>query len=183
MKKDAGNIHRLFSLLLLIWISMCLSVVFIVIKAGYVDQYLEDSLMQANLAAILVDPYQYGRTGELIFDDVNQIKTIFEESINASLENVQKLGIEEAAKVLDFRLYEVREDGVLEMICMADIPEVSFYDVGTLVEAPDGTRIVSSTIYAKISVPIRFGFGIQIISTKEHCVDVMVSEENKYAEI
>lgn len=183
MKKDAGDIHRLFSLLLIMWISICFGVIFTITKAGYVDQYLEDSLMQANLAAILVDPYQYGCTGNLVFGDVNEIKKIFEESIQTSLTSIQELGIEEAVKVMDFRLYEVTENGVLEMVCTKDVPESYFYGAGSLVEAPDGTPIVSSAIYAKILVPVTVGFGIRITSIKEHCVDVMVSEENKYAEI
>jgi len=72
----------------------------------------------------------------------------------------------------------------LEVAYIADKEAVTYhYPVDTPVYAPDGTDIVSSTIYAKVSVPVKVGFGIQITSIKEHCVDVIASRENDYEEI
>jgi len=181
MKKDKGSIHNLFSMILLSWIVICFCVVMCVAKAGYVNQYLEDVLMQANLSAILIDPYHYGATGELVFSDVKQIKKVFEEFLNESMGEetyFKKLGIHGPVELLDFRLYEVTKAGILEVVCTREEAEnTTHYDVGEVVLAPDGTNIESSAIYVQIAVPVEVGFGIQITSMKEHCVDVIVSED------
>lgn len=187
MKRDSGSIHRLFSLIMLLWMGIGVGVLLSITKAGYVNQYLEDCLMQANLAAILIDPYHYGVTEELVFADTGQIKEVFEKSLETSLgndETLQKLGIQKPITILEFRVYEVTKEGILEVVYIKDEDASTYhYPIDTPVDAPDGTRIVSSAIYAKISVPVKAGFGIQITSIKEHCVDVIVSEEDVYEKI
>ena len=86
MQKDKGLIHNLFALILLLWSVVCWIVLWSVIKAGYTNRHLEDCLMQANLAALIVDPYHYGSTGELVFEDADEIKGIFEEALKEGLE-------------------------------------------------------------------------------------------------
>lgn len=165
MKCDEGSIHRLFSLFLIVWMVVLVGVAFTLVKVGLIDQHLEDSLMQANLSALLIDPYQYGETGELVFANVWDVKASFEKCLPEG-------------EVLDFRLYEMRSEGILEMICEGTESGTSrWYDVGAFVVAPDGTEIVSSSIYSKIAVPVKVGFGIEVTAVKEHCVDVIVSEE------
>lgn len=181
MKRDDGSVHRLFSLFLIAWMVVLVGVAFTLAKAAFVDQHIEDSLMQANLSALLIDPYQYDETGELVFANALEVEKIFEESLNVSLggdETLQKFGILDAAKLLDFRLYEVRTEGILETVCEGTKAGTSrWYELGAYVLAPDGTQIVSSSIYAKIAVPVKVGFGIEVTAVKEHCVDIIVSEE------
>ncbi len=181
MKRDNGSIHKLFSFLSLAWMVICIGVFLSVIKAGYVNQYLEDCLMQANLSAMLIDPYRYGITGELVFADTEKTKNMFEESLKTSFgmkENLQKMGISEPINVLELRLYEVTKSGITEIVYAKEEAKNFRYEKDVTVFAPDGTKIVSSAIYAKIQVPVTVGFGIQLSSIKEHCVDVIVSEEN-----
>jgi hypothetical protein len=137
--------------------------------------------MQANLAALIVDPYHYGSTGELIFEDADKIKDIFEEALNeglGSVETKKSLGIENA-ELIDFRIYEVTSDETREIIFgRYDNCSMVRHTVG-IVMAPDGTHIENSAIYAKIAVPTEFLFGIKVTAIKEHCVDI-VSEEVKH---
>ncbi len=182
MKRDKGSIHKLFAFLSLAWMTICIGVFLSVIKAGYVNQYLEDCLMQANLAAMLIDPYRYGTTGELVFADTEKTKTAFEETLKESFgmqENLQKIGIKEEITLLELRLYEVSKTGITEIVyTKAETARNFHYEKDMTVFAPDGTEIISSAIYAKICVPVTVGFGIQVPSVKEHCVDVIVSEGN-----
>ena len=118
MQRDRGTIHKLFSLILLLWGVVCWGVLWSVMKAGYTNRYLEDCLMQANLAALIVDPYHYGSTGEMIFEDADKIKDIFEEALNeglGSVETKKSLGIENA-ELIDFRIYEVTSDETRDII-------------------------------------------------------------------
>lgn len=165
MKRDEGSVHRLFSLLLIGWVVVLVCVLFILARVGLANQLIEDDLMQANLSALLIDPYQYGETEDLVFVNPMETRAIFEENLDEG-------------KLLDFRTYEVRWDGILETICAGEKAGLSrWYDPGAYVLSPDGTEIVSTSIYSKIALPIRFGFGIEVTAIKEHCVDVIVSEE------
>ena len=182
-KKDRGAIHKLLAMIVLMWAVICWSVLLDVMRAGYVNRYLEDSLTQANLAAILVDPYHYGSTGELVFENVEETKRVFSEFLEKRLgseETRQKLGITEDAEILDFRVYEVSDGGTTEFVYDAyNHCRQARYDKETVVTAPDGTDIQNSSIYAKIAVPIEFLFGVEVTAIKEHCVDI-VSEEIMY---
>lgn len=182
-KKDEGAIHKLFAMIILMWAVICWGVLLEVMRAGYVSRYLEDSLTQANLAAILIDPYHYGSTGELVFENVEETKTIFTDFLEKGLgsdETRQILGIVEEPKILDFRVYEVTDIGTTEFVYDAyNHCGQNSFDKEIMVVAPDGTNIQNSSIYAKIAVPIEFLFGVEITAIKEHCVDI-VSEENVY---
>jgi len=182
-KKDAGAIHKFYSLIVLFWAVLCFGVLLQVMKAGYVSGHLEDSLTQANLAAILIDPYHYGSTGELIFADKEHSREVFEEVLSGALgdeESRRKLGFAAAEQILDFRLYEVTGDKVREYAYnQAGVCSQTEYTHSQVVNAPDGTEIWNSSIYTKIAVPIEFLFGVEITAIKEHCVDI-VSEEIGY---
>ena len=181
MQKDKGTIHKLFALILLLWGVVCWGVLWSVIKAGYTNRHLEDCLMQANLAALIVDPYHYGSTGELIFENADEVKSIFEEVLKEGLgstETKKSLGIKDVV-LLDFRIYEVTSQEIKEIIFdRYDNCSVVRYVKEAEVAAPDGTSIENSAIYARIAVPTEFLFGVEVTAIKEHCVDI-VSEEIK----
>ena len=181
-RKDEGAIHKLFALIVLLWLVICWGAFLQIMKAGYVSGYLEDCLTQANLAALFVDPYHYGSTGELVFEDVENTKAIFEETLEIGLgsaENRERLGIQEDVKILDFRVYEVTALGVSEFAFDENGGcQIQQFANGTKVEAPDGTPIQNSALYARIEVPVEFLFGMQITAVKEHCVDIVSEERN-----
>lgn len=182
-QKDEGVIYKLLALLLLFWAIICWGILLTVMKAGYMGRCLEDCLTQANLAALVVDPYHYGSTGELVFENVNTVKDIFEEALYKGLgseENQKKLGITGKAEVEDFRIYEVTAQGISEFIFdRNDNFSTRLYSGNEVVQAPDGTRIEHSAVYAKIAVPAQFLFGVEVTARKEHCADI-VSEEVDY---
>ncbi len=182
-KKDSGAIHKFLAMTVLLWAVICWGVLLDVMRAGYVNRYLEDCLTQANLAAILIDPYHYGSTGELIFQNAENTRTVFEDFLEKGLgddEIKQRLGIFEEAQILDFRIYEVTSCGTTEfMYDVYNHCSQKQFEKDAVVTAPDGTVIQTSSIYAKIAVPIEFLFGVQITAVKEHCVDI-VSEEIMY---
>ena len=179
MQKDKGLIHNLFALILLLWSVVCWIVLWSVIKAGYTNRHLEDCLMQANLAALIVDPYHYGSTGELVFEDADEIKGIFEEALKEGLgseETKKSVGIK-SVDLIEFRIYEVVSDEMREIVFdRYDNCSIVRHEKGVELEAPDGTSIENSALYARIAVSTEFLFGVEITAIKEHCVDI-VSEE------
>ena len=109
-------------------------------------------------------------------------KAIFEETLEIGLgsaENRERLGIQEDVKILDFRVYEVTALGVSEFAFDENGGcQIQQFANGTKVEAPDGTPIQNSALYARIEVPVEFLFGMQITAVKEHCVDIVSEERN-----
>ena len=184
-QKDHGVIQKLLALILLFWAAACWSIMLSVMKAGYTSRYLEDCLTQANLAALIVDPYHYGSTGELVFANLDEAKETFEEALEKGLgsnETRQRLGLTGEAELVDFRIYEVTSQGISEFIYDRDNHySTVLYADGQSVEAPDGTHIQNSAIYARIAVPVEFMFGIEVTAVKEHCVDI-ICEETKNEE-
>ncbi len=182
-EKDKGSIHKVLALLVLIWIVLGWCVLLTLMKAGYVGQYIEDCLMQADLAAILADPYHYGSTGELVFEDIGATVSLFEDVLMDSLGNTdtrERLGIGEAVLVQEFRAYEVTEVGITEFVYDSQRQISSQqYDKGATVKAPDGTVIEESSLYARIEVPVAFMFGIERKAVKEHCVDIKSEVEDE----
>ncbi len=182
-EKDEGAIHKLLAMIILMWAVLCWCVLLEVMRAGYVNQYLEDCITQANLAALLIEPYHYGATGEMVFADVEDTKAVFMEFIEKGLGSKvvrQNLGITGEVQILDFRVYEVTSIGTTEFVYDAShVCSHTLYDKAVAVTAPDGTYIQNSSVYARIAVPIEFLFGVEITAVKEHCVD-MVSEEIMY---
>ncbi len=176
-QKDEGAIQKLLAMVLLLWAVICWGILLSVMKAGYAGQFLEDCLTQANLAALVVDPYHYGSTGELVFEDVNEVKKSFEKALEAGLgdqTNRQKLGLSGEVEIVDFRVYEVTEGGVIETIFDSNGNRSTvWYDSGMGVKAPDGTDIQNSALYAQIAVPAEFLFGVKVTAIKEHCVDIV----------
>lgn len=179
MRKDNGVICKLLSLILLMWVVICWSILWTVMKAGYANRFLDDCLMQANLAALVVDPYYYGATGELIFENSDDIKHIFESTFQESLgsEDLRKsLGIKDI-EIAEFRIYEVTNLETREIIYDYNGGRsIMRHDNGKKIKAPDGTDIENSAIYAKIEVYTEFWHGINVRGIKEHCVDMMSKE-------
>lgn len=178
-KKDSGTIHKLYACILLIWVVLCWGILLEIMRAGYVSRYLEDSMTQANLASLLIDPYYYGSTGELVFEDVEETKLIFTDYLEKAMgseETRRNLGMTKNVEILDFRVYEVTSAGTSEFDYDPDNHcRQEWHDKTSAVVAPDGTAIQNSSIYAKVAVPVEFLFGLEILAVKEHCVD-MVSE-------
>lgn len=177
MQKDEGVIYKLTAFLMLFWAVLCWGILLSITKAGYTNQYLQDALTQANLAALVVDPYYYGSTGELIFESADKIKLIFEEALEegvGSTETRNKLGIKGDVMLKAFHIYEVTSHGIRELKWNGmDDWKVELYNDSVVIKAPDGTNIESSAIYAQIAVPVEFLFGVEVIAIKEHCVDIV----------
>lgn len=182
-KKDEGAIHVTLALTVLVWISLLWSVILQLVRAEYTAHFIEDCLMQANLGAMVVDPYHYGSEGELVFQDVSETKLLFETLLEESFgteENLKKLGITKPVVLQEFRVYEVTESGITESVFDSQgVLHNCRYDPGTVVKAPDGTVISESALYARIEVPVNFMFGIKIKAIKEHCVDIKSEVEDE----
>ncbi len=174
-KKDKGTIHKFLACMIVTWLVLGWCVLLTLMKAGYVGQYIEDSLMQANLAAIVTDPYHYGSTGELVFQNMEMTADMFEEVLMDSLgdaETRERLGIGEEVLIQELRAYEVTAAGITEFIYDSQgYISSKQYENGASVKAPDGTVIEESSLYARVEVPVVFMFGIRLKAVKEHCVD------------
>ena len=181
MQKDKGMIHKLLALIFLFWGIICWGILGIIMKVGYTNRFLEDCMAQANLAALVVDPYHYGSTGELVFENVDQVKLLFEAALNEGLGSEEKrknLGLKQI-ELIEFRVFEVTAQEIREVIFdRKGSCKIVYHTKEAEMKAPDGTTIENSAVYAQIAVSAEFLFGIEVTATKEHCADI-VSEGMK----
>ncbi len=130
-------------------------------KIAYARDRLDDTLLQANLAAALMDLYEYGSSGDLRFQDVFESHDLFLEILN-SLEIVS----------YELYFYEEKEDGFTQYL-FRDGQWIHNIDlVGKEQFVGGHTRISNASIYAKASIEV-FIFGeTGILLERDHCVDV-----------
>ncbi|MCD7862781.1 MAG: hypothetical protein LUG61_04540 [Lachnospiraceae bacterium] len=176
-KKDQGLMHYVFAMILLSWTVLALLVMAQLQRMERLKLYLEDCMTQAGLSALLIEPYTYGRSGELIFGQAQDVEAIYLEYFEDALgsaQNQEKLGIAGEIVLTELMIYEKTTSGILLYERQEDGGWQSvLYSAGESVCAPDGTEIVSSSVYAKIVVPVQVWSGVTVEIERQHCVDVV----------
>lgn len=176
-KKDQGLTHYVFAMILLSWTVVGLLVLVQFWRMERLKLYLEDCMTQAGLSALLIEPYTYGRSGELIFGQAQDVEAIYLEYLEDALgsaQNQEKLGIAGEIVLTELMLYEKTASGILLYERQEDGGWRSvLYSAEESVCAPDGTEIVSSSVYAKIMVPVQVWGGVTVEIERQHCVDVV----------
>ena len=176
-RKDRGLMHCAFAMMLISWTVVTILFLVQFLRMERLKSYLEDCMTQAGLSALLIDPYAYGMSGEVVFADVSEAEQLYLEYLRAALgsaENQGRLGITGDVKVVQMIVYEKTADGILAHERKEDSGWVSILYGGTeTVCAPDGTQIVSAAIYARIRMTVRVWGGVTVEIERQHCVDIV----------
>ncbi len=169
--------HYAVAMMLVSWAVVTILFLVQYLRMERLKSYLEDCMTQAGLAALLIDPYTYGMSGEVVFLDVQETEQIYLEYLQAalgSLENQERLGIAGEIKVVQMTVYEKTAEGILAHEREEDSGWVSVLYGGTeALCAPDGTQIVSAAIYARIRVTVRVWGEVTVEIERQHCVDIV----------
>lgn len=176
-RKDRGLMHYAFSMILISWTVLMIFLLVQLLRAERLKAYLEDCMTQAGLSALLIEPYTYGMSGEVVFYQAQEVEQIYLEYLMAALgssENQERLGIAGEVELAQLIIYEKTADGIRMNERQADGGWVSaVYAVDETVCAPDGTQIVSAAIYAAVRVPVRVWGEITVEIERQHCVDIV----------
>ncbi|MCD7806044.1 MAG: hypothetical protein LUH19_01740 [Lachnospiraceae bacterium] len=176
-KKDQGLLHYVFALMLISWAITAMLCFVMLLRAQRLKGYLEDCMTQAGLAALLIEPYTYGRSGELIFPDPARVEEVFWQYLQDGLgteENQAAAGIGGDVTLADFIVYEMTAAGIREYERQEDGTYLeTVHPLGETVYAPDGTQVISGTIYSKIRLPVRVWGNRTVEVERQHCVDIV----------
>ncbi len=176
-RKDQGLIHYVFAMILFSWIVLVMLFLIQFLRMERLKAYLEDCMTQAGLAALLIEPYTYGMSGELVFGEMQEVEEVYLEYLHAALgsaQNQERLGIAGEVAVAGLIVYEKTGEGILAHERQENGNWVSaLYGDGDAVFAPDGTEVVAGTIYACIRVPVRVWGGVTVEIERQHCVDIV----------
>ncbi len=176
-KKDPGLMHYIYALILISWAVTAMLCFAMLLRAQHLKKYLEDAMTQAGLATLLIEPYTYGKSGELIFGDPSEVEGLFREYLQDGLgskENRDEVGIGGDITLVSFTIYEMTASGIREYDRQEDGTWLErIHSPGETVYAPDQTRIVSSTIYSRISLPVRVWGNVTVEIERQHCVDIV----------
>lgn len=178
MKKDKGIIEYSLSL---IFLMMCILIILLTFgyRRSIIERsYLEDGLAASTLAAVIIDTDAYGESEALIISDTDKAFLTFRQTLKTNLNlddsflPINKTFMESQVRVLEFRIYNVKEGTVTE----------TFYDeagnkqmqvLTGSVETPNHKTVESTTIYSKIEFDVK-GYMNQIQrETMEYCADVV----------
>ncbi len=169
--------HYVFAMILLSWVVLVMLFLMQFLRMERLKGCLEDCMTQAGLAALLIEPYTYGRSGELVFGEIQEVEAVYLEYLYAALgsaQNQEMLGIAGDVVVIRLIVYEKTEEGILKHERQEDGSWFSaLYGADSMVCTPDGTEIAGGTIYACIRVPVRVWGGMTVEIEREHCVDIV----------
>ena len=176
-RKDQGLMHYTFSMILISWAVLMIFLLLLLLRAERLKAYLQDCMTQAGLSALLIEPYTYGMSGEVIFADVQEVEQIYLKYLETALgssENQEKLGIAGEVVLTQLIVYEKTTDGIRMNERQEDGSWLSaVYAASETVCAPDGTQIVSAAIYAAVRVPVLVWGEVTVEIERQHCVDIV----------
>lgn len=164
---------------------MFLFVLIIIVFEMQVDMYthtstmVEDSLSSANLAAAVIDIETYGINHDIIIKSPDDSFVLWKECFQTNLgldDNWychNRGAISGRVEILDYIVYNVRGSDIY-IYSYGQSPGYQL-QVGGLgsVKAPNGTVIESTSIYSKVTFPIKGAFGVEVTGVKDELVDIV----------
>ena len=182
MKKDKGIFKNLVSFVPVFLITLFTLILLQLQIHQASSVFIEDALAASNLASAVIDVEEYGISHQLLINDPREACGIFKRALQANLalndkwESQNSSMIAGLVKLDEYAVYEVRGN---DIVCYAfpggsqeNMHVTEYKDGAGNLEAPDGTKIESTSIYSRISFQVRFFH--QIIDVyKQKCVDVV----------
>lgn len=185
LKKREGKIYYSLALFLVMF---CALLVVFEIKMNNIKilkNLAEDSIVASNLACLVIDIEQFGRTHDIHIKDVNEIYDIYCKALkgNMKLEDnftpVSEDIIKGEVKVHRFIVFNVSGNQIIK----TEISEGESQSVEIINEqigimtTPDGTPISNTTVYSKIGFWIKGFMGYEHYVYKENSVDITCYEK------
>lgn len=179
-RKRRGKIDLLTGLYFMILMTALLAVQFQLVIFSNISVFMEDALVASNLASAIVDLREFGTTGIVCIASPDTAYELYRESLRCNLsldENWNSTNTEMIAGEVTIQTYEIYD--VIEN----DVTIYSYGESGShmktipeglgSVKTPDGTLVESTSIYSRISFPVKGIFGVEIEAVKQKTVDII----------
>lgn len=180
-KKDSGILKNMVGVVPIIVVIMLavFSLQFEISQAASAE--IEDALVEANLASAVIDIQKYGASHQLLISSPQAACETFQRVLQANLsldeqwECKNSSLIEGKVRLDEYSIYEVRGRDIIQYCFKQNTMSTQAFAEGVgRIEAPDGTKIQTTSVYSKISFQVRF-FGRLIEVYKHKCVDVITN--------
>ncbi|MFQ9249263.1 MAG: hypothetical protein ACLR3R_18600 [Clostridium paraputrificum] len=185
IKKKEGSIQAFigFSLISLIIAIGILNIKVPEIKA--IQRKVEDGLVASNLASATVDLKEYGTTNKIVNKDFNKAFEVFQKTLKGNLKLDNNFTpkndsiIQSKIVVEDFRIYNVDGSNVsmFKRDKSGNVTSQTYANKLGQIKTPDGVKVVSTTVYSKISFFVKGYSNENIQVYKENTVDVVDERE------
>ena len=180
MKKRKGEIDIVVPVFFMVIISIIVIVLFQLLMFSVTRTTTEDALVVSNLASALIDPIEYGKTGNMIIQNPDEAYAIYQSALKTNLHlnddwspANDELVIGGPVQVLDYIIYNVKGQDV-EIIGYEESAGNVLITGGLgTVTAPTGQVIEKTSIYSKITFPVNGIQGTQVTAIKEKLVAVV----------
>jgi len=144
--------------------------------------YLEDALAASNLASAVIDVEEYGISHSILIKDPDKAYEIYLSALRGNLnlneewECPAKSLIDGKVSVLNYTVYNVKEDTV-EIYHYDEDGQMSFF-VGSMgdIQSPDGKMIESTSVYSEVTYPVRGILGVEAQARKSNLADIVTNE-------
>lgn len=180
VKKKNGSINIFTAFCLILF---AVAMIFISSRYRLVDEMkitCEDAMVSSTLAGAIIDIEEYGKTGNIIVTDYKKSYQKFKKCLNDNL-RLDNNDVSEYTSffsgpinVTDYIIYNVNEEtGEVQIMQGTGEVLVNTYknSLGNTF-APDGTKIVKSSIYSKIKFDVRYSQSTSFEADKDCCVDI-----------
>lgn len=142
--------------------------------------FAEDALAASNLASAVIDLEEYGKTHVIHIAMPEAAYQLYREAIRSNMqlneqwESRNQNMISGQVEVEEYAIYNVKgQDVWIYTFGQDGCHEQMVQDGLGRIQTPDGTVVEATSIYSRISYPVRGIFGLEAMAVKHKTVDVI----------
>ncbi len=182
-RSSEGKVEIITGMYLLLFLTIILSAQ---IQMGFfmtAGTFMEDALAASNLASAVIDVQEYGISHTLQIAVPDDAYAIYRDALKVNLgldenwEHGNKSLISGPITIQEYAIYNVKKQDVTIHVFSGNGGYSAWMVKDGLgkVETPDGTIVKSTSIYSRISFPIKGVLGMSVYADKEKTVDIVSS--------
>lgn len=180
MKKKEGKINIFLSLMILLTATIVIIFQVTTNRINYTRNWVEDSLVSANLSGATIDLKEYGTTNKIVNKDIDKSFDDYLFSLKQNLNLDDSMNpknsyfIKSKVTVKDFIIYSVIGNDIVQVRKDNSGNTHSTKYIGEVgkMKTPDGYVINNTTVYSKIGFTISGMLGQSFDVEKEGSVDI-----------
>ena len=177
-KRRKGEAGSIVSLYYVVFFVIIIDVVMQLYTFRALSTYTEDALAASNLSSAVIDIKEYGTTHNIVIENSDKAYDIFKKALKANMELDESMtgsAMAGSVEIVDFIIYNVKGTDI--EVCSYGQNRYDQTIPGGLgnVEAPNGVKIVSTSIYSRVTFPVDGIMGIHVTAVKDKLVDVVTN--------
>lgn len=178
MKKRKGQVGIVFSIFMVVFLVIVIAVLMQLYQYRVISRRTEDALAASNLASAIIDVEEYGISHNILIDAPDGAYLTYQGALKSNMQLDDSWmssisAISGRIEILDYIIYNVRGNDI-EIYCYGTNP-YQIVEQGGLgsVYAPNGKKVVSTSIYSRITFPVKGFFDMQTTAVKDMLVDIV----------